>query len=94
MSESGIDDFRRAPDGVLAAGLKTLARFDLPLGVHAESHEMVERLGAELRAAGRSDRLAWCRARPPAAEWRPSGGWCRACVAPGPRRACAPTWCT
>jgi len=68
MSESGIDDFRRAPDGVLSAGLKTLARLDLPLGVHAESHEMVERLGAELRAAGRTDRLAWCRARPPAAE--------------------------
>ena len=68
MSESGIDDFRRAPDGVLAAGLKALAKLGLPLGVHAESHEMVERLGAELRAAGRTDRLAWCRARPPAAE--------------------------
>ncbi|HEV8305028.1 MAG TPA: allantoinase AllB [Gemmatimonadales bacterium] len=68
MSDSGIDDFHRAPDGVLAAGLKTLTRYGVPLGVHAESQEMVERLGAELRAAGRTDRLAWCRARPPAAE--------------------------
>jgi allantoinase len=68
MSDSGIDDFRRAPDGVLAAGLKLLTKLGLPLGVHAESHEMVERLGAELRAAGRTDRLAWCRARPAAAE--------------------------
>jgi allantoinase len=74
MSDSGIDDFRRAPDGVLAAGLKLLATLGLPLppplplGVHAESHEMVERLGAELRAEGRIDRRAWCRARPVAAE--------------------------
>ncbi|MGH7672513.1 MAG: amidohydrolase family protein, partial [Gemmatimonadales bacterium] len=31
-------------------------------------HEMVERLGGEIRAQRRIDRLAWCRARPPAAE--------------------------
>jgi allantoinase len=68
MSDSGIDDFHRAPDGVLAAGLKTLARHGAPLGVHAESQEMVERFGTELRAAGRTDRLAWCHSRPPAAE--------------------------
>jgi allantoinase len=68
MSESGIDDFRRVSDGVLAAGLKAAAALGTLVGVHAESHEMVERLGAELRAAGRADRLAWCRARPAAAE--------------------------
>jgi allantoinase len=68
MSESGISDFRRVSDGVLAAGLKAAARLGVPVGVHAESHEMVERLGAELQAAKRTDRLAWCRARPPAAE--------------------------
>lgn len=68
MSESGVDDFRRVPDGVLAAGLQAAARLGVMVGVHAESHEMVERLGAEIRAARQIDRLAWCRARPPAAE--------------------------
>jgi allantoinase len=68
MSESGVEDFRRVSDGMLAAGLKAAAALGTVVGVHAESHEMVERLGAEQRAAGRTDRLAWCRARPPAAE--------------------------
>jgi allantoinase len=68
MSNSGIDDFHRVPDGILAIGLKTTARLNAIVGVHAESHEMVERLGAEVIAAGRTDRLAWCHARPPAAE--------------------------
>ena len=68
MSESGVDDFRRVPDGVLAAGLKAAARLGLVVGVHAESHEIVERLSGEIRARREIDRLAWCRARPPAAE--------------------------
>jgi len=68
MSDSGIDDFRRVTDGVLAIGLKAAARLNAIVGVHAESQEMVERLSAELVAAERTDRLAWCRARPPAAE--------------------------
>jgi allantoinase len=68
MSHSGIDDFHRVPDGVLAIGLKTTARLGALVGVHAESHEMVEQLGTELRAEDRTDRLAWCQARPPHAE--------------------------
>jgi allantoinase len=68
MSESGVDDFRRVTDGVLAAGLKAAARLGVVVGVHAESHEMVERLSSEIRARREIDRLAWCRARPPAAE--------------------------
>lgn len=68
MSHSGIDDFHRVPDGLLAIGLKVTARLNAIVGVHAESHEMVERLGAEMRQLGRTDRLSWCRARPPAAE--------------------------
>ena len=68
MSESGVDDFRRVPDGVLAAGLKAAARLGVVVGVHAESHEMVERLSSEIRARREVDPLAWCRARPPAAE--------------------------
>src|SRR5258705_2397005 len=68
MSDSGVDDFRRVPDGVLAAGLKAAARLGVVVGVHAESHEMVERLTAEIRGRREIDRLAWCRARPAAAE--------------------------
>ena len=68
MSDSGIDDFRRVPDGVLAIGLKATARLNAIVGVHAESQEMVERLSAVMRKAGRVDRMAWCQARPPAAE--------------------------
>jgi allantoinase len=68
MSHSGIDDFPRVPDGVLAIGLKVTARLGAIVGVHAESHERVERLGAEMIVARRTDRLAWCQARPPAAE--------------------------
>ncbi len=61
MSDSGIDDFPRVPDGVLAIGLKVTARLNAIVGVHAESQEMLE-------TAGAPNRLAWCRARPAAAE--------------------------
>jgi allantoinase len=67
MSDSGIDDFHRVPDGVLAIGLKTTARLNAIVGVHAESQEMVQRLSAAERANG-TERLSWCRARPIAAE--------------------------
>jgi allantoinase len=61
MSDSGIDDFHRVSDGVLAIGLKTAARLNAIVGVHAESQEM-------LAAQGAPNPLAWCRARPAAAE--------------------------
>ena len=68
MSDSGIDDFHRVPDGVLAIGLKVTARLSALVGVHAESQEMVERTTREIREEGRVDRLAWCHSRPAAAE--------------------------
>ena len=61
MSDSGIDDFHRVSDGVLAIGLKTAARLNAIVGVHAESQEMLD-------AQGAPNPLAWCRARPAAAE--------------------------
>lgn len=61
MSHSGIEDFPRVPDGVLAIGLKVTARLNAIVGVHAESQEMLETTGAP-------HPLAWCRARPAAAE--------------------------
>ncbi len=65
MSHSGIDDFHRVPDGVLAIGLKATARLGAIVGVHAESQETIERYEADLRDM---NRLSWCRARPPRAE--------------------------
>jgi allantoinase len=64
MSHSGIDDFPRVPDGVLAVGLKVAARLGAIVGVHAESQELLDRYVAPPD----SSRLSWCRARPPAAE--------------------------
>ena len=64
MSHSGIDDFHRVPDGVLAVGLKVTARLGALVGVHAESQELLDRHAA----AQGPDRLSWCRARPPEAE--------------------------
>ncbi len=61
MSHSGIDDFPRVPDGVLAIGLKVAARLNAIVGVHAESQEMLE-------SHGEPHPLAWCHARPAAAE--------------------------
>jgi allantoinase len=61
MSDSGIDDFHRVSDGVLAIGLKAAARLNAIVGVHAESQEMLATHGAP-------NPLAWCRARPAAAE--------------------------
>ncbi len=64
MSHSGIDDFPRVPDGVLAVGLKMAARLGAIVGVHAESQELLDRHAAQTDPS----RLSWCRARPPAAE--------------------------
>jgi len=61
MSHSGIDDFQRVPDGILAIALKTTARLNAIVGVHAESQEMLEEQGAP-------NPIAWCHARPAAAE--------------------------
>ena len=65
MSDSGIEDFQRVPDGVLAIGLKATARLGAIVGVHAESQELLQRL---LPRQHNPSRLSWCRARPPAAE--------------------------
>ena len=65
MSHSGIDDFPRVADGVLAIGLKATARLGAIVGVHAESQELIERIAGE---ESTTDRLSWCRARPPEAE--------------------------
>ena len=64
MSHSGIDDFHRVPEGILAIGLKITARLNALVGVHAESQEVIDRSSSEQSP----ERLSWCRARPPQAE--------------------------
>ncbi len=68
MSNSGIDDFAAVTDGVLLDGLRHAARVGKLVAVHAESEALTSYLTAQIRAAGRSDRRAWCEARPPLAE--------------------------
>lgn len=63
MSHSGIDDFPRVADSVLGIGLKTTARLNAIVGVHAESQELLDQ-----QSPPQGDRLSWCRARPPAVE--------------------------
>ena len=52
MSESGTSDFRRADAATLKQGMKTAAKWKLPVGVHAEDNAMIESLVREKRAAG------------------------------------------
>ncbi|HEX3443198.1 MAG TPA: allantoinase AllB [Chthoniobacterales bacterium] len=52
MSESGTSDFRRADAATLKQGMKTAAKWKLPVGVHAEDNSMIESLVRVKRAAG------------------------------------------
>jgi allantoinase len=68
MSGSGIDDFARADDLTLYRGMKTAARLDLPVAVHAESDTITSGLTAEARMSGRRGWLDYVRSRPVVAE--------------------------
>src|SRR5581483_1264909 len=68
MAETGIDDFPRATDGVLLAGLREAARLDTVMLVHAENEEIAQYYTARLLAQGRRDPLAWAEGRPPVVE--------------------------
>jgi allantoinase len=52
MSESGTSDFQRADSATLKQGMKTAAKWKLPVGVHAEDNSMIESLVRVKRAAG------------------------------------------
>lgn len=68
MSNSAIDDFPAAGDGVLYEGLRHAAASGKLVAVHAESETLTAHYTARLRAAGRIDRRAWLESRPPLAE--------------------------
>lgn len=61
-------DFARSDRRILEQGLARIAELGSFLAVHAEDEAMTVDLSAQLRAAGRHDRLAWGEARPIVAE--------------------------
>ncbi len=61
-------DFARSDSHILRRGMSRIAAFDSLLAVHAEDEAMTLRLTGDMRAAGRTDRLAWGESRPIAAE--------------------------
>ena len=61
-------DFPRSDTRVMRAGMCRIAELNSFLAVHAEDEEMTDRRTSEIRAQGRTDRLAWGVARPIEAE--------------------------
>jgi len=68
MSESGTSDFRRADAATLKQGMKTAAKWKLPVGVHAEDNAMIESLVREKRAKGEKHWRDYLDSRPIEAE--------------------------
>lgn len=68
MCNSGLDEFPRADDHTLEAGMREAARLNLPVAVHAESEEMTSALACRLISEGRHDIAAFLESRPVAAE--------------------------
>jgi allantoinase len=68
MCDSGLPEFPRADDLTLLDGLREAAKFDLPVAVHAESHELTRALQHRMRAEGRSGIRAFLDSRPVVAE--------------------------
>ncbi len=68
MSNSGIEDFARADDATLQAGMKRATELRLPVAVHAESEEMTARLTADARNAGKRSIRDYLDTRPIEAE--------------------------
>jgi allantoinase len=68
MSDSGIDDFARADERTLRAGMKQAAALKLPVAVHAESETLTKKLVAEKVAAGKTLARDYLESRPVEAE--------------------------
>src|SRR6185437_16201596 len=60
--------FPRIDHPTMVAAFAEIAKTGLPVALHNEDQELVERLTAEARAAGRTDPIMHCRTRPPLAE--------------------------
>jgi allantoinase len=60
--------FPRIDHPTMIAAFREIAKTGLPCAIHNEDQELVERMTAEARAAGRTDPIEHCRTRPPLAE--------------------------
>ncbi len=60
--------FPRIDRPTMIEAFAAIARTGLPVSVHNEDQELVERLTAEARAAGQTEAIMHCRTRPPLAE--------------------------
>jgi allantoinase len=60
--------FPRIDHPTMFAAFQAIAATGLPVAIHNEDQELVERLTAEARAAGRTEPIMHCRTRPPLAE--------------------------
>lgn len=60
--------FPRIDHPTMVAAFTEIAKTGLPVSVHNEDQELVERLTADARDAGRTDAIMHCRTRPPLAE--------------------------
>nr|WP_283949657.1 amidohydrolase family protein [Limobrevibacterium gyesilva] len=60
--------FPRIDHPTMVAAFREIAKTGLPVAVHNEDQELVERLTAEAKAAGKTDAIMHCRTRPPLAE--------------------------
>ena len=60
--------FPRIDHPTMTEAFREIARTGLMVAVHNEDQELVERLTAEAKAAGRTDPIMHCRTRPPLAE--------------------------
>ncbi len=60
--------FPRIDHPTMVAAFAEIAKTGLPVAVHNEDQELVERLTAEARAAGKTDAIMHCRTRPALAE--------------------------
>jgi allantoinase len=60
--------FPRIDHPTMVAAFREIAKTGLPVAVHNEDQELVEKLTAEAKAAGNTDPIWHCRTRPPLAE--------------------------
>lgn len=66
-SASGVD-FERLNDDLIYAGLLKMSELGNLIGLHAENEWVCSYLSRQLKDAGRTDRAAWYKSRPPLAE--------------------------
>jgi allantoinase len=68
MADSGLPEFPRADDLTLYEGLREAARMNLPVAVHAESHEITHALSRRAAMEGRRGVRDFLNSRPVLAE--------------------------